>query len=94
MRSLARIVAALLALVVLNGGIVWAQGGYTISTPGQPTTFVDRNPLGGGYTVWTPGQPRSFIDPNPVGGGYTITTPGQPTTFINRNGPRPPSYAN
>ena len=60
-----------------------AQSGYIVTTPGQPTTFINRNPIGGGYTVTTPGQPSTFVNPNPYGGGYTVTTPGQPTTFIN-----------
>ena len=67
----------------------WSQnsygGGYTVTTPGEPTAFVNPNPIGGGYTINTPGQTPSFINPNPIGGGYTVTTPGQPTTFINPN---------
>jgi hypothetical protein len=58
-------------------------GGYTITTPGQPSTFVNPNP--GGYTAITPGQSPTFINRNPYGGGYTVITPGQPTTFVNPN---------
>jgi hypothetical protein len=60
-------------------------GGYTVTTPGQPSTFVNRNPIGGGYTINTPGQSPSFVNPNPIGDGYMVTRPGQPTTFINPN---------
>jgi hypothetical protein len=80
------------ALAVAFAGPAYAQGwqqnyggGYTITTPGQPSTFVTPNPIGGGYTVTTPGRSTSFVNPNPIGGGYTVTTPGQPTTFINPN---------
>jgi hypothetical protein len=67
----------------------WSQnpygGGYTVTTPGQPPTFVNPNAYGGGYTATTPGGPTTFINPNPYGGGYTVTTPGQQPTFINPN---------
>jgi len=80
MRSLIWILTTTFAIAIGHGA--FAQN-YTITTPGQPSTFVNRNPIGGGYTVTSPGQPTTFVNPNPIGGGYTVTTPGQPTTFIN-----------
>src|SRR5438309_9066989 len=79
LKKLALIVAV---AFVPFGQTVQAQS-YTVTTPGQPTTSVDRNPLTGGYTITTPGQPWTSVSPNPLTGGYTITTPGQPTTSVN-----------
>ena len=47
-------------------------GGYTITTPGQPSTQVTPQPFGGGYTFTTPGQPSRQLTPQPFGGGYTF----------------------
>ena len=80
MRSLIWIVSALMVVAISAESL--AQN-YVVTTPGQPSTFVNRNPVGGGYTVTTPGQPSTFVNPNPYGDGYTVTTPGQPNTFIN-----------
>jgi hypothetical protein len=42
------------------------DGGYTITTPGQPTTYMERD-AAGGYTVRTPGfGPRTYIEPSYV----------------------------
>jgi hypothetical protein len=76
---------ALFAGSFLVGHAPYAQGGYTVTTPGQSPTFIKPNPIGGGYTIYTPGQIPSFVSPNPIGGGYTVITPGQPTIFINPN---------
>jgi hypothetical protein len=74
----------LVALALLASAQGAVAQGYTVSTPGHPTTFV--NPTGnGGYTVSTPGQPTTFV--NPTGnGGYVASTPGQPTTFVSPTG--------
>ncbi len=64
------------------------ESGYTIITPGEPTTFVNPN-FNGGYTAITPGEPPTFINPS-FNGGYTLITPGEPPTFINPTLPSPP----
>ena len=71
---------------IVGGGPAFAQNnGYTITTPGQPPTFVNPN-IGGGYTEITPGRSPTFINPN-MGGGFTVITPGQPPSFIRPNIP-------
>jgi hypothetical protein len=80
MRSLMSIAIVLIAMS--TSGVAIAQN-YIVTTPGQPSTFVNRNPIGGGYTITTPGQSTTFVNPNPYGGGYTVTTPGQPNTYVN-----------
>ncbi len=67
----------------------WSQnsygGGYTVMTPGQPTTIVSpNNSLFGGYTVMTPGQPSTIVTPDGHG-SYTSMTPGKPPTYISPN---------
>jgi hypothetical protein len=41
------------------------NGDYVITTPGQPDTFVNRDPITGGHSISTPGQ-RPFIQPSPL----------------------------
>jgi hypothetical protein len=91
MRKFGLVLAAVVAIPFAHTAQAqgWPQsphnGGYTVTTPGQGTTFVNPNPIGDGYAITRPGQPTTFVNPNPLGGGYTVTTPGQPTTFINPN---------
>ena len=67
-----------ISIVVLSTGAALAQqttvivpspgGGYTVNTPGRPSTYVAPSP-GGGYTVYSaPGRPRGYIAPPPSGG--------------------------
>ncbi len=51
------------ALAALSISSAYAQGGYTVYTPGQIPRTVSPNSFGG-YTVQTPGQLPTTITPN------------------------------
>jgi hypothetical protein len=81
-----KLACSLVAIAMFLGHSAYAQQnpyyrGYTVTTPGQPPTFVNPNRLWRGlhrYDPWTTTE---------LGGGYTVTTPGQPRAFIDPNNP-------
>lgn len=84
MTSTRIIVAAILTIGTSTAAMAQLNG-YTVTTPGQPRSFITQSPQGGGFTVTTPGQPRTFVQPSGPG-GYTVFTPGQPRSFIQPQG--------
>jgi hypothetical protein len=62
MKTLFAAMVGVMALFVVDLDLGWAQGGYTIQTPGQMPTYVTPN-YGGGYTIQTPGQMPTYVNP-------------------------------